>query len=446
MALRKPLFMSSEGFSEEMATSDTASFGGLTITTSAGIDMGGFKITNLGTPTLAADAVTKAYVDATASGLDWKPSVRLATAAALPANTAAGSGVGKTLTADANGALTVDGIAVATGNRILVKDESTGADNGIYTVTQTGSAGTPYILTRATDADTNTELNAGAAVFAEEGTTNGDTGWVLTTDDTITIDTTVLVWSQFTGTGAIIAGAGLLKTGNTLDVELDTAADAQSAGNGGGSSGLEFDTSGAAGKLRVRVSATGGINRQADGIGIEIDDTPDTLDVGANGLKVTGVPSLFKINGTAVGANVTATNVDALVDGNPITTLHFHRDNKANVPVNESVAVGDPLAAGGANDRVLKARADTDAKAYVLGIAETAQATAGNNTRMVSHGVAAGVIAGATVGDRFYVAATGGLTAANTPPGAGMRVVLCGIAKNATDLWVNVVDFGKKAS
>lgn len=446
MALRKPLFMSSEGFSEEMATADTVSLGGITITTSAGIDMGGFQITNLGTPTVAANAATKAYVDAVASGLDWKQSVRLATAAALPANTAAGSGVGKTLTADANGALTVDGVAVATGNRILVKDEATGADNGIYVVTQTGSAGTPYILTRATDADTNTEMNAGLAVFAEEGTTNGDTGWVLTTDDTITVDTTALVFSQFTGTGAIIAGAGLLKTGNTLDVELDTAADAQGAGNGGGSSGLEFDTAGAAGKLRVRVSATGGINRLADGLGIEIDDTPDTLDVGANGLKVVGVPALFKIAGTAVGANVTAANVDSLVDGNPITGLHVHRDNKVSVPVGESVAVSDPLVADTTNDRVRKGRADTDARAYVLGIAETAQSTIGQNTRMVTHGVAAGTIAGATVGDRYYLAATGGLTAANTPPGAGNRVILVGIAKNATDLWLDIKDYGKKAA
>jgi hypothetical protein len=302
------------------------------------------------------------------------------------------------------------------------------------------------VLTRATDADTNTEHNAGMAVFAEEGTTNGDTGWVLTTDDTITVDTTVLVFSQFTGTGAIIAGAGILKSGNTLDVELDTAADAQGAGNGGGSSGLEFDTSGAAGKLRAKVDPAGGIQRLSAGLALEIDDTPDTLDVGANGLKVVGLPSLFKINGTAVGANVTTANVDALVDGNPITTLHFHRDLKALVPVNESVAVGDPLAAGGANDRVLKARADTDAKAYVQGIAETAQATAGQTTRMVSRGAAVGVISGATVGDRFYVAATGGLTAANTPPGAGNRVILVGIAKNATDLWVNPIDFGKKAA
>jgi hypothetical protein len=441
------MFMSSEGFSEEMATTDTAQFGGLTITTAAGIDLGGFRIQNLATPVAGTDAVTKNYVDAIATGLDWKQSVRLATAAALPAYTAAGSGVGKTLTANANGALSVDGVAVLGANRILVKSEGAShADHGIYTVTATGSAGTPFVLTRATDFDQAADVTAGAAVFVEEGTTNADTGWVLTTDDAIVIDTTALAFSQFTGTGAIIAGAGLAKTGNQLDVELDTGADAQGAGNGGGNSGLEFDAAGAGGKLRAKVDPAGGIQRSASGLALEIDDTPDTLDVGANGLKVVGLPSLFKINGTAVGANVTATNVDALVDGNPITGLHFHRDTKTLVAVDEAVAVGDPLVAGTTADRVQKGRADTDAKSYVLGLAETAQAVVGNNTRMVRHGVASGVLVGATVGQRFYLAATGGLSAANTPPGAGNRVILLGIAKSATDMWMNVIDYGKKAA
>lgn len=443
MAARKPLFMSTDGYSEEMAVTDTASFGGLTITTSSGIDMGGFKIINLGTPTAGTDGATKAYVDAVATGLDWKQSVRLATAAALPAVTAAGSGVGKTLTADANGALTVDGVAVAANDRILVKDQATGANNGIYVVTAAGDGSNPFILTRATDFDQNAEVTAGAAMFVAEGTANGDTGWLLTTNDAITVDTTALVFTQFTGTGSIVAGAGLLKTGNQLDVELDTAADAQSAGNGGGSSGLEFDASGAGGKLRAAVHATAGLERTASGLGVKLDGT--TLQSGASGLSVKGLPALFEIATTAVGANVTAANLDSLVDGNPITGLHFHRDTKVSVPVDEAVAVADPLVAGTTNDRVRKGDAGVDAKAYVLGIAETAQASVGSNTRMVMRGVASGVLSGATIGARYYLAAGGGLTAANTPPGAGNRVILVGIAKNATDMWMNVIDYGKKA-
>lgn len=177
---------------------------------------------SVATPTTANEAANKSYVDGLVNGLDWKNSVRLATNAALPANTAGGSGVGKTLTADANGALTVDGVAVAASDRILVKDESTGSDNGIYTVTATGDGSNPYVLTRATDADQDAEVTANLAVFVEEGTANADSGWVLTTDNPITVDTTAQTYTQFTGLGQITAGVGLTKSGDTIDLDLDT--------------------------------------------------------------------------------------------------------------------------------------------------------------------------------------------------------------------------------
>lgn len=179
---------------------------------------GGWKLTGLGTPTADTDAATKAYVDAAVSGLDLKASVRLATAAALPANTPAGSGVGKTLTGNANGALTVDGVAVAVNDRILVKDEVSAQHNGIYVVTTVGDGSNPFVLTRATDADSDAEVTTGMFCFVSEGTVNADSGWVLVTDDPITLDTTALSFTQFSGAGQITAGAGLTKTGNTLDV------------------------------------------------------------------------------------------------------------------------------------------------------------------------------------------------------------------------------------
>jgi len=169
-------------------------------------------------PTNALHSATKQYVDAVASGLDLKASVRVATAAALPACTAAGSGVGKTLTADAVGILTVDGVDTVLNDRILVKDQVVGADNGIYKVTTEGTAGVAFILTRATDADSNAEVTPGMYSFIEEGTANADTGYVLTTNATITVDTTALAFTQFTGAGTISAGAGLTKTGSTIDV------------------------------------------------------------------------------------------------------------------------------------------------------------------------------------------------------------------------------------
>jgi hypothetical protein len=185
--------------------------------------MGGFKITSLGTPTTGTDAATKDYVDAATSStiLDVKQSVRAATTAALPAVTAAGSGAGKTLTADANGALTVDGVTIANSDRILVKNQSTASDNGIYTQTTLGTGGTAFVLTRATDADQNSEVSAGMFTFVSEGTANADTGWVLTTNDPITVDTSSQTFAQFTATSAFTGDLNATSLGHLTDSSGD---------------------------------------------------------------------------------------------------------------------------------------------------------------------------------------------------------------------------------
>ena len=175
----------------------------------------------------ASQQSIKTYVDATASGLDLKDSSSVATTAALSAVTYANgsSGVGATLTADANGALSVDGVTMsALYDRVLVKDQAAGLQNGIYTVTATGSGAAAFVLTRATDFDSATEVTSGAFTFIEKGTTNSDSGWVLTTDGAVTIGTTALAFSQFSGAGQITAGTGLSKSGNTLSVDTTTIA------------------------------------------------------------------------------------------------------------------------------------------------------------------------------------------------------------------------------
>lgn len=169
-----------------------------------------------GTPTDDAHAATKGYVDAARSGLDVKDSVKLATNAALPGFTYS-DGV---ITASADGALTVDGISVSQGIRILVKNEtsSNAPYNGIYVVTETGGVSDPFVLTRAADANTATEVTPGMFTFVEQGATWADTGWVLQTDGAITIGTTNLSFVQFSAAGQLSAGNGLTKTGLTLDV------------------------------------------------------------------------------------------------------------------------------------------------------------------------------------------------------------------------------------
>ena len=159
------------------------------------------KITGLADPTNAQDAATKSYVDAARLGLDVKDSVRVATTANITLS----------------GTQAIDGVNVVAGDRVLVKDQSTALQNGIYVVA-VGS------WTRASDANLSSEVTPGLFVFVEEGTANDNTGWVLSTNAPITLDTTALAFAQFSGAGQITAGGGLTRTGNTIDVVTANAA------------------------------------------------------------------------------------------------------------------------------------------------------------------------------------------------------------------------------
>lgn len=147
-----------------------------------------------GNPTDTSHVATKAYVDSFVQGLDTKASVRAATTADITLS----------------GTQTIDGVALTAGDRILVKDQTDQTTNGLYVVAS-GS------WSRSQDADGNSEVTPGMFVFVEEGTANGDNGYVLTTDGTITLGTTNLVFQQFSGAGQITAGDGLTKSGNTID-------------------------------------------------------------------------------------------------------------------------------------------------------------------------------------------------------------------------------------
>jgi len=160
----------------------------------ANVNLNNKIISNLLDPVANTDAANKQYVDNTTQGLDAKASVRVAS-----------TGANLTL----SGLQTVDGISLIAGDRVLVKDQSTTSANGVYVVASGA-------WTRATDTDTWNEL-VSAYVFVEEGTVNADSGWTCTVNRGGTIDTTAVTWVQFSGAGQVIAGAGLTKTGNSID-------------------------------------------------------------------------------------------------------------------------------------------------------------------------------------------------------------------------------------
>ena len=185
----------------EIISTDTNGNISLSPNGSGVVDVNNSRISNVTDPTQAQDAATKAYVDAVKQALDIKDSVRVATTANI------------TIASDLNVGDTIDGVTLADGDRVLVKDQSSGEENGIYI------AGSSPV--RSADANTSAEVTSGMFCFVEEGTVNGDNGFVLTTNDTITLDTTALTFVQFSGAGQIIAGDALSKSGNTLNVNDD---------------------------------------------------------------------------------------------------------------------------------------------------------------------------------------------------------------------------------
>lgn len=527
MAERKPLFMSAEGWSEEMATADSMTLGGLTM--GGDITMGTNKITGLGAGTDPTDAVTKAQLDAASGGLSWKDPVTVidiisdATQAGSPPTA---SVAGEAWVVDTWGGGFNDGDIVEwdgsawnvilsnsggeppDGTRVVVAGPPGGVPAGSFTgqaedIATYSTTGSSWSFVTPSEGDAVLVIGDGS--FAENvGYTFNDTNWI-----------------QFTGPGTITAGDGLSKDGNTLDVnagdgiqiasdrvaiELSATPGLQLSGTtpdktlevlantsagievtasgvgvdlAGSNPGLQFDGSGdlqvlpntsagievgASGigidlatdpglqfnsGLEVLLGSAGGLEKDASGLAVKIDDTPDTLDVDSDGLKVVGLPSQFKINDTAVGADVTAANLDELTDGS-VTTLHSHAEAEAAervenaIAVDEAIAIGDPVYFTGTGDRVGKSLSNNLVKSRVTGVAKTAQSTVGQNATIVSHGEAAGVLLGATPGTPYFLQAAGGI-GTSLPP-AGNRVVRVGYAVSATDLWVAIMDFGRKAA
>jgi hypothetical protein len=202
------------------------STGDLNLSATGNVVLNSKYINGVLTPVQDADAANKGYVDSIAQGLDPKASVAYATAAALSAYTYNNgtSGVGATITANAVGALSIDGSTPTVLDRVLIKNETSTNQpyNGIYVVTTVGSVGVSFVLTRSTDFDAPAEIPS-AFTFVEAGSTNADTGWVCTTNAPVTVGTTNIVFAQFSNAGTYTANtaAGLSLTGTVFSAKID---------------------------------------------------------------------------------------------------------------------------------------------------------------------------------------------------------------------------------
>lgn len=260
------------------------------------VDFAGYKLINLATPINANDAVNKAYADSIKQSLDVKDSCRVATVGTETFTIVSGA------VTTINGT-TIDGVSVVAGDRVLIKNApaatGTGSTtntsqpaNGIYVVS---SVSTNISLARSTDANINANVTAGLFTFVTEGTSNSDNGYVLTTNDAITINTTALTFVQFSGAGQITAGNGLTKTGNTISVLSDSSNTIAISASGIGLSSVSVGSTVSSQIRRFEVDSYGRISNATNAVLSDIITTigsgitTNTVFAGPNGS--TGSPS-----------------------------------------------------------------------------------------------------------------------------------------------------------
>lgn len=206
-------------------------------TATGDVSLGGFKITNLGTPTSSTDAATKAYVDAVTTGLHIHASAVVATTENVDIST------------DLEAGDIIDGVTLVAGDRVLVKNQTAASQNGIYIVQATGAA------LRAADFDQPAEVHGGDFIFVTGGTVNDNTGWVQTSTGVTTIGTDPIYFTQFSGAGTYLAGAGLTLTGNVFSADVTPTSGNASLTNTGGA-------------IEVKTDTTRGLSVDANGLGI----------------------------------------------------------------------------------------------------------------------------------------------------------------------------------
>jgi len=371
------------------------------------LDMTSNNITNLAEPVNATDAATKAYVDSVAEGLHTHDSCNAATTGTL-ATISGGTvtydngtnGVGATLTTTGS-YTTIDGVTLSDGMRILVKDESNAAHNGIYVRTSS------TVLTRATDFDTPAEMAGGDFTFVTEGTLYDNTGWVMT-DAVTTVGTSPVNWTQFSGAGTYTAGTGLTLTGSQFSVNAS----------------------------QTQITAVGTLT------GLSVNGNITAANITAN----TGV---FTGNGSGLtalaGANVTGQVANALVAGTVYTAA---QPNITSVGTLSSLTVTGNVSAGNVSGTLLTGTLTTASQPNVtsvgtltsLGVNGTVTAVAftANTGVFTGNGSGLTALAGANVTGQVGNALVAGTVYTAAQPNITSVGTLTGLSVNGNITAANI--------
>ena len=260
------------------------------------LDMTDHRIINVADPQNSQDAATKSYVDAVASGLNVKASVVVATTGPLLASFTPSVNFGS-LTSNTYGQLEIDGVFPTIGNRILVKNQTNPIQNGVYTVIQIGGVSESWVLSRAADFNGQGiagKVEYGDFVFVQEGTANSGTGWVVTTQDPITVNTSPIYWTQFSSAGVVLPGFGLTQSGQFLNVnaaafiESATALKTITGPGGFGIIELQLDSN----SPLIFSNNALSVSSTIAGVGLSYNTSVGVLNVNNNQPQITGVGNL----------------------------------------------------------------------------------------------------------------------------------------------------------
>ena len=334
----------------DRATADALKVDKAGDTMSGALSMGTNRITNVDTPVDDHDATNKLYVDTAVQGIDWKDSVKATS----------------TTDISLTSLLTIDDVVLADGDRVLVQGQTDAAENGLYE-----ARAAAWVRTADADGNPGYEVSNGMAVFVEAGTAFGGNGFVLTTQDPIVVGTDDLEFSQFSGAGQIVAGAGISKTGNELFLNF-----------GAGIKELPSD------EIGIEPFISGGMMTTEDGtnasvgadaqLAIKLDGI--TLETNTNGLKITDAYTQTRVDAEATIQNeLDATQVGAGLDADGgLTIAGNYVDSAANIKVavtnlDTAVKVNEDGLAQEVTDR-------TDADTAIQAELDATQAGAGLGT------------------------------------------------------------------